>query len=126
MSTINSVSSPASAGQERLWFLSEQAGDSPVYNVPLAYVIEGLLDTDALAAAFVALRDRHEILRTRLVATADGLIQQIDPVGMGPEITSEVPVAQVDTDAIVDQEARTPIEATDGYLWRAHLLNLAQ
>ncbi|WP_203737940.1 non-ribosomal peptide synthetase, partial [Actinoplanes italicus] len=71
---------PLSFAQERLWFLAQLDPDSVEYNVPLRIPLDGPLDTDALATALTALVDRHEILRTRLVAGSDGgPVQIVDP-----------------------------------------------
>src|SRR3954451_19783590 len=71
---------PASLAQRQLWiFHQTQPNSGATYNIPFALRLDGRLDTDALRQALGALVDRHESLRTRLVADADGLpIQVID------------------------------------------------
>ena len=52
----------------------------PTYNIAGLVRFTGKLDVPALAAAVTALAARHETLRTRLVADADGRpVQLIDP-----------------------------------------------
>ncbi|MBO9703698.1 MAG: amino acid adenylation domain-containing protein, partial [Sporocytophaga sp.] len=53
-----------SAGQKRLWILSQFAETSSAYNMPGVYVFTGDLNIDALRNAFAVLINRHEILRT--------------------------------------------------------------
>jgi tyrocidine synthetase-3 len=53
-----------SSSQRRLWVMSRFEAASIAYNVPGAYVFEGALNIKTLEAAFAALIERHEILRT--------------------------------------------------------------
>src|SRR5258708_32443644 len=55
---------PLSSSQYRLWVLSQLEEGSVAYNMSGAHVIEGLLDRDALTAAFRALIGPHAVLRT--------------------------------------------------------------
>ncbi|WP_405845797.1 amino acid adenylation domain-containing protein [Streptomyces sp. NBC_01518] len=68
---------PASYAQHRLWLVEQTATGLPVYNMYFASDIEGDLDEDALRAAAEDLVRRHEILRTALTETPDGLFQTV-------------------------------------------------
>ncbi len=63
---------PLSSSQYRLWVLSQLEEGSVAYNMSGAHVFEGLLDRDALTAAFRALIVRHEVLRTVFREDGDG------------------------------------------------------
>ncbi|MEU6774136.1 amino acid adenylation domain-containing protein [Streptomyces sp. NPDC046759] len=72
---------PLSAAQTSLWFL-DRMGSGATYNMPLVLRPVRPVDVDALRAALADLADRHEVLRTRLVAGADGRpYQEIGDVG---------------------------------------------
>ncbi len=55
---------PLSYNQQGIWFLSQLAPDSMVYNVSFAARISSELDIPALRRSFQALVDRHPCLRT--------------------------------------------------------------
>jgi amino acid adenylation domain-containing protein len=73
---------PASAGQERLYFAHQLAPAATTYLLPFMVRLKGNLRPDALAAAWKATVDRHEILRTGFeVDAGEGLLQVVRPAG---------------------------------------------
>ncbi|AMW08783.1 hypothetical protein A4E84_04265 [Streptomyces qaidamensis] len=120
---------PLSFAQQRLWFLDQLEPGSTEYNLPLPIRLDGNLDVDALRAALDAVMARHEVLRTRLVADADGVAHQvIDP-------PAEFPLSMVDvsgsedplraTEQLVAKDAMVPFDLATGPLVRACLIRLA-
>ncbi|MET7305476.1 condensation domain-containing protein, partial [Embleya sp. NPDC005575] len=68
---------PLSFAQQRLWFLDRLEPGRAEYVIPFGLRIRGPLDTTLLETALGGLVARHEILRTRFVADADGLPAQL-------------------------------------------------
>ena len=66
---------PLSHSQRRLWFLNRFLPDKTVYNLLLVCHVEGIVDETLLAKTWSVFMQRHEVLRSRIVDTPDGLQQ---------------------------------------------------
>ncbi|WP_367127291.1 non-ribosomal peptide synthase/polyketide synthase [Saccharothrix sp. HUAS TT1] len=103
---------PLSAGQQRLWFLSQFQPESTEYTSAIALRLTGALDLPRLTAALRGLLRRHESLRTTF--------DQVDghPVQV---VHDDVDFAVVATDDL-RAELDRPFDLRTGPLFRAALL----
>ncbi|WP_034087165.1 non-ribosomal peptide synthetase/MFS transporter [Streptacidiphilus albus] len=63
---------PLSSGQERMWFTEQLTPGTAAYVLAFAWRIKGNLDASSVESALTGLATRHESLRMRFPATADG------------------------------------------------------
>ncbi|MFC9249713.1 amino acid adenylation domain-containing protein, partial [Streptomyces sp. NPDC057136] len=122
---------PLSFAQQRLWFLDQLEQGAAEYNVALPVWLRGEKpDVGALTAALGAVVTRHEVLRTRLVAGADGVPYQV--IDQPPEA---FPLVLVDVSAerdpvasargLVAADAALPFDLAADSLIRASLIRVA-
>jgi amino acid adenylation domain-containing protein len=129
LSAANSF--PLSFTQQRLWFLDELEPGLPIYNIPSAIRLSGVLDPGALARSLNEVVKRHEILRTIFISI-EGRPRQV----VLPELTLDLPVIELKgfnrtkqeerVAELRDIEARRPFNLSHGPLLRANLLQLDQ
>ncbi|MFY1671402.1 amino acid adenylation domain-containing protein [Plantactinospora sp. WMMB334] len=118
---------PLSYAQGRLYFLHRLAGESSFYNVPIAFRLDGALDRDAFRAAFAALWERHEGLRTRFPAPDGDPVQEIMSASGAPYTELDLraePDPHARLDGILDEEARQQFDLAAGPLARGVLARL--
>ncbi|AGC44009.1 non-ribosomal peptide synthetase [Myxococcus stipitatus DSM 14675] len=120
---------PLSFAQQRLWLIDQFEPNSATYNIPLALLLEGPLDVDALQESFSALIERHESLRTTFVTHEGEPRQHIHP-------SAPVHLVRVDLQSLpeatrlaeaqrrVSEEAARPFDLARGPIFRALLLRL--
>ncbi|MFI0479413.1 amino acid adenylation domain-containing protein [Actinomadura sp. 9N215] len=119
---------PLSFGQQRLWFVDQLEPGSAEFVVPTQIRLGPDLDQAALGAALDAVTARHEILRTRLVAGADGVPHQvIDPPGTVPlpviDLSGLAEPART-AQQLIAQDAELAVDLAAGPMVRASLYRL--
>ncbi|RKI08338.1 amino acid adenylation domain-containing protein, partial [Corallococcus praedator] len=117
-----------SFAQQRLWFLEQLEPGNPAYHIPVAVELDGALDVHALERAFEALVQRHESLRTTLVAPEGQPFQVVaapSPVPLVGKDLSAHEDAGAEVRRLMAEEARRPFDLARGPLLRLTLLKCA-
>lgn len=87
-----------SLGQERLWFFDRLMPGQALYNMAGGLRLRGTLDVSALSVAFGYLRERHESLRTAIVARGRMAVAEMVPQRRSP--VPPWPISVVDLSAL--------------------------
>lgn len=122
---------PLSFHQQMLWFLHQLAPESPVYNIPVAMLLEGQLNVKALEQSLNQIRQRHEVLQTFFQMVEGQPVQK-----KVADLTLELPVIDLQELAeskqqelvqeLAKQEAQCPFDISREPLLRVKLLRLCE
>ncbi len=120
---------PASFNQQSLWFLDRLEPNSAIYNIPISLRLCIPLKVEILEQSLNAVIQRHEVLRTTLLAV-DGQPMQ----AIAPELTVKLSLVdlrhlseaegEVEALRLATEEAQRPFKLAQGPLLRAMLLQL--
>ncbi|HEY0556169.1 MAG TPA: amino acid adenylation domain-containing protein, partial [Thermoanaerobaculia bacterium] len=120
---------PLSFSQQRLWLLDRLEPGSTVYNLPLAYRIDGPLEARVLARTLTEVLRRHEVLRTTFAAVGESgeprLVVAPPGAVLLPRVDlTDLPPAARDSEAeaLTRAEAGRPFDLAAGPLFRAALI----
>ncbi|ELS00507.1 amino acid adenylation enzyme/thioester reductase family protein [Xenococcus sp. PCC 7305] len=129
--TTNQHSYPVSFAQARLWFLDQLEPGNPAYNISLALELKGELNIAVLEQSLNEIVRRHETLRT-IFAIADGQPGQI----IAPSLKLSLSVVDYQNNLasqsdraiqeFLTEQAQQPFNLSQGPLFRAKLLRLAE
>ncbi|WP_330180334.1 amino acid adenylation domain-containing protein [Nocardia sp. NBC_01503] len=112
---------PLSPNQLRFWLRNQFDTATAVDNIGFALRLTGL-DTDALRAALLDVITRHEALRTRYPADADGPYQRIMDAGMAMDNFAVRDIAEDELSAQVHRAIREGFDVTAEVPLRMRLL----
>ncbi|MBL3550485.1 non-ribosomal peptide synthase/polyketide synthase, partial [Chryseobacterium sp. KMC2] len=87
-----------SFAQERLWFIETYEGGSSAYNIPMTALLDQKTDIPVLCKALEAVIVRHEILRSVIRTTEDGIGYQVVT-----DLIPEFKITEVETREELDQ-----------------------
>jgi surfactin family lipopeptide synthetase A len=116
-----------SAAQERMWFWSEMAPGTAIYNVPIMVSIDGPVRLDRLQSALDALIERQEILRGTWYVDDERPMQRIAtraawPLRVVHTRTESQPAGRSESWALAEAEALRPINPLQELPVRALLI----
>jgi amino acid adenylation domain-containing protein len=119
-----------SFAQERLWFLDQLEPHNPVYNVHIAKRLRGPLHVATLERSLQAIVERHEVLRTTLVAVEGRPMQAIAPhLALPLPLLDLTSLPDPERESLLGHVAATvmelPFDLARGPLVRTYLLRLA-
>ena len=122
---------PLSFAQQRLWFLEQFEPLSTAYTVPVTLWLRGPLQAQALATAFTAVIERHEVLRTTFAQQQEQPVQVIHPARFIPlrwiDLSGLPAPERVSlAERLAQQELARPFALSRGPLLRIHLLRVSQ
>jgi len=120
---------PLSFAQQRLWFLHQLDPESPAYNIPAAFRLEGRLEATVLEECFREIVRRHETLRTTFPNVRGRPVQAV-----APAVALELPLVDLgrlpesasrdETRRLAQREAERPFDPERGPVLRVVLLRL--
>ncbi|MDF5721977.1 MAG: amino acid adenylation domain-containing protein [Rhizonema sp. PD37] len=118
---------PLSFAQQRLWFLAQLEQNSPFYNIPSAFRLQGRLNLIALEQSLNEILRRHEVLRTTFLIVEGQPIPVISPARwLSLPIIDLCKVPESQQQTMVRQltitEAKQPFNLSTGPLLRVKLL----
>ncbi len=121
---------PCSVAQERFWLLDRLEPGNSSYNVAVRWRLEGHLATDLLERSWLAIIERHEILRTVFREVDGAPVQCVSPTAQfrldEVDLSSLEPgQQQAEADRVGVIEARAPFDVATGPLLRVTLLRFS-
>ncbi len=116
-----------SPSQKNLWIVHQMEKEEIVYNEPMALVLEGKLNLNALNQALQAMIKRHASFRTFFTLLEGKPVQGVyDHLTVNIEVEELNNYDQALMTNLVDREAGEPFDLEQAPLFRAKLFRLAE
>jgi len=120
---------PTTYPQKQIWFINQLNKESPAYNIPFAYDVDGELDIPAIQKTINEIIRRHETFRTIFMDSNDGPIQVVQP-----DLVIDIPVldysqsseADAEIKQYIDDESVRIFDLSKGPLVRASIIIRAE
>jgi amino acid adenylation domain-containing protein len=121
---------PLSFSQQRLFFIDQLEPGIPVYNIPAAVRLHGMLDITALENSLNEIVRRHEALRTNFTIQGGRPFQVIVPaagVSLPVIDLEDIPSAaqEAEVQLLINEEIRQPFDLAQDLKLRVKLLRLS-
>ena len=118
-----------SHAQKRLWFVEQLVPGNTTFHIPAALYLRGILDRNALQAAFLDLVERHESLRTVFKSKKDEPVQIVlDKPNFHLQFNDLSGLSAGDRDAelrsLAQADIAAPFDLETGPLLRARLIRI--
>jgi hypothetical protein len=114
---------------QKLWNAARADPASSYFNIPVAFRLEGALDTDAVERAFNSLVRRHDTLRTVFEETNGHIVKKVLPevkLRLARHVVAPSSERERDVAMLLSAEADTPFDLATGPLFRAGLVILSE
>ncbi|MEH2140432.1 amino acid adenylation domain-containing protein [Nostoc sp.] len=128
----NTKELPISLTQLEFWILAQLNPGIPVYNIPLAYRLTGLLNVNALVQSLVEIVRRHEALRTTFAICDRQVVQKIAQQPILPfsavdlrKLSESKTERKALAQRFVNEEKNQPFDLEQSPLLRIKLLRLS-
>lgn len=120
-----------SHSQKRIWIMSQKEDGNVAYNLPLAFILKGKIDSHAFGKAFDGLIERHESLRTVFTVVSGEPVQKILSPGAYRFSLETIDISNVQGNnekaaEIVAMERMVPFDLENGPLIRVILIHLGE
>jgi amino acid adenylation domain-containing protein len=124
-------SHPLSHAQKQLWLVDRMGTAGASYHMPAALRIDGSLDREAVAAAFSAIVQRHQVLRTVVEEHGGEPVCRVRPApAIAPDLFDLTglpePARQQALDETLARESARPFDLSRDLMLRVALVALAE
>lgn len=118
---------PLSFAQKRIWFLHQFHAEKSVYNISIAFDMQGMLNLINLKKSLIELVERHASLRMRITIIDDEPMQKIVKLQEAPLFEKNINKSSSlasEINAVIQEERLKPFDLYNEFLFRICLLQI--